>query len=154
MFTISLLTVLGCSSSNTKEPNGESDTVTEGTKIETSKETLNKASCEIVGIAEENGKFYITVDYVNILSGKEAEDYCKKKNIPVYDTYIIENEQKEPKTFLLADKVEITLLDPMDAKPVAGKSVADLKERASLINAIFIDAKDGVVTRIEQFFTP
>jgi len=160
--TIAIFTSLGCGSNanlgdnqnSQKDSSVKMDKKSESDLTEIDREPPKDNNCYIMKISKISNKNYLTVDYLNIISGIEADEYCKKKGIPVHDKYVIENNEKILKTFLLADNVEITLLDLMDAKPVSGKRLTDLEKMDLTSIVVNITVKDEVITKIVQIFMP
>ena len=114
---------------------------------------VESSYCYLKKVSEKDKNYYIEVDYIKFLTGKESAEEAKKANIPDLGYYII-NDDTKLKTFIIADNIEITLLDIMSGEPIKGKSINDLISRdlSSLVAKITVF--DDKITKLEQVFVP
>jgi hypothetical protein len=128
-------------------------------------------NCYIDTIMVKDNKFYITVEYIAFLGGNEAVVAAKKDGSLVeVDTvisgdtvwhvpndYYIAREDTTRSTFVVSDKVEISLLNGSESE--SGKTIHDLmdlytKENILKNQPFIIKEKDGVITLITEYFVP
>lgn len=104
-------------------------------------------------IVEKDSKYYIAVDYIKFLTGKESAEAAKNANIPDLGYYIL-NEDTQLKTFIVSDDIKISLLDIMSGKTIAGKNIKDVlsSDLSSLVAKITIVS--GEIKELEQVFIP
>lgn len=147
------LVFFGCNPQSEKKL--KSENATDSTQVKIDMESANEVYCYISSIFEKDKKSYISVDYIQFLTGKEAQAEAKKKGEEVCDDYVVVNDNKKLRIFLIADNVDISLIDYSGViKSITGKKISDLKNREKSINICKISAKNGVVTKIEEIYTP
>jgi len=163
ILSICILSIYGCSSSSgtDKEQDSLVDTKakTENSNISNpiniDKESSKDNFCYVNKVFESDKKYYIAVDYIIFLRGKEAEAEAKKRGQPFMDDYIIVNDNQKLRTFLVSENVHITLIDYTDnIQFVPGKTINDLKNKDTSLGICKIDVADGVVMKIEEIYTP
>ncbi|MGD0342994.1 MAG: hypothetical protein ABSA76_14935 [Bacteroidales bacterium] len=128
-------------------------------------------NCYIDTIVVKDNKFYITLEYIAFLGGQEAVAAAKKDGYPVEvdtvingdtvwhvpDDYYIAREDTTRSTFVVSDKVEISLL--YGSENESGKTIHDLLDLYTKGNILktqpfIIKEKDGVITKITEYFVP
>lgn len=149
------LALFGCNSKSASDKALNADYKGDTTQVIIDNESADEVFCYITQIFEKDKKSYISVDYIQFLTGKEAEAEAKKKGQEVYDDYVVVNDNTKLRTFLIADNIDISLIDYSgQIKSIAGKKISDLKNREKSINICRISAKNGVVTKVEEIYTP
>ena len=128
-------------------------------------------NCYIDTIVVKDNKYFITVEYIAFLGGQEAVAAAKKDGYPVEvdtvingdtvwhvpDDYYIAREDTTRSTYIVSNKVEISLLNGSESE--SGKTIHDLLDLCTKGNILkrhpfIIKEKDSVITKITEFFVP
>lgn len=115
--------------------------------------------CFLDKVESADGVWWITVDYVDFLFGKEAAQAAKAAGdeSPPPNDYYIRNVNPKLRKLRVGDGVKAVLLNggPTDKERVEMKRFAAmgprLKERKTLLR---ITVSDGIVTSLEQEYRP
>jgi len=154
IFSFCILFILGCSSdSETNETNDRSDNNKNSVNID--KESAVDTYCYVEKIFETDKKYYITVDFIQFLTGEDAEIEAKKQGHEVYNDYVIANDDLKMRTFLVSEKTAIILMDYTNGiESVPNKKPIDLLNKNTSIGICILNVTDGEVTKLEEIYTP
>jgi hypothetical protein len=120
---------------------------------------------------QDKGRYYVTVDYIQYLSGADAVAAAKRRGdaqeevqngdtvYSVFDDYYIVNDDRKQRTWPVGEDAVITLWDRTPGTTLSQDQVtaAELlsKDKAFFEHAPFIvETKQGVVTSITEQYIP
>ena len=143
--------------------------------IVVNKQEVETPNCYIDTIMVKDNMYCITVEYIAFLGGDEAVAAARKDGYPVeVDTvisgdtiwhvandYYIAREDTTRSTYIVSDKVEISLIKYHSSESESGETIQDLKNLLNIYTKeniskqpFIIKVKNGVITSITEFFVP